>query len=81
MLQDDLEDAERLAREALESPQGPGASSVIAMSYQVLGSVRYRQGLPAEALELVAEGHRALTRPMPHRKTTVSCTTSGRSSA
>ena len=27
MLQDDLEDAERLAREALESPQGPGASS------------------------------------------------------
>ena len=25
------------------------------MSYQVLGSVRYRQGLPAEALELVAE--------------------------
>jgi tetratricopeptide (TPR) repeat protein len=60
MLQDDLEDAERLAREALDSPTGPGASRFIALSYWVLGSVRYRQGWPADALELVAEGHRAL---------------------
>ena len=60
MLQDDLEDAERLAREALENPPGPGASRFIATSYQVLSSVGYRQRGPAEALELVAEGHRAL---------------------
>ncbi len=60
MLHDDLEDAERLAREALDTPAGPGASRFIAISYQVLSSVRYRQRGPAEALELVAEGHRAL---------------------
>ena len=60
LLQDDLEDAERLAREALESPTAPGASRFIAQSYQVLGSVRYRQRGPADALELVAEGHGAL---------------------
>jgi predicted ATPase len=60
LLQDDLEGAERLAREVLESPTGPRATRFIAMSYQVLGSARYRQGWPADALELVAEGHRAL---------------------
>ena len=69
MLQDDLEDAERLAREALERP-GHGPTRFIAKSYQVLGSVRYRQGSPADALELVAEGHRALdaadARPSDH---------------
>jgi hypothetical protein len=60
MLLDDLEGAERLAREVLESPTGPGASRFVAMSYWVMAAVRERQGRPADALELIAEGHRAL---------------------
>ena len=53
MLQDDLEGAERLAREALESPTGPGASRFIAISYQVLGR---------GALSPARPGRRARTR-------------------
>ncbi|MFI5046282.1 MAG: hypothetical protein ACHQIG_04390, partial [Acidimicrobiia bacterium] len=59
-LLDDLDGAERLAREALESPTGPGASRFVAMSYWVMAAVRELQGRLADALELVAEGHRAL---------------------
>ena len=67
MLQDDLEDAERLAHEALESPTGPGASRFIALSYQVLGSVRYRQRWPRRQRSNSWPRVTApLTRPMPH---------------
>ena len=54
---DDLESAERLAREALDLVTDPRA---IERSYFVLGSARYRQGRTAEALELLDEGHQAL---------------------
>ena len=60
MLLDDLEDAERLAREALECSTGLRSSRFVAMAYWVMAGVRELQGRPAEGLALVTEGHRAL---------------------
>jgi predicted ATPase/class 3 adenylate cyclase len=60
MVDDDPDAAERLAREALEGLAGTDTSRFVTLCYWVLASVRYRQGQAAQALELLAEGHRAL---------------------
>jgi predicted ATPase/class 3 adenylate cyclase len=60
MLIDDLDAAEQVAREALDIAAPAGDTVSIAWSYHVLGSVRYRQGQTADALDVLAEGHEAL---------------------
>ncbi len=60
MLIDDLEAAEQVAREALDIAAPAGDTVSIAWGYHILGSVRFRQGQTADALNVLAEGHEAL---------------------
>jgi predicted ATPase/DNA-binding SARP family transcriptional activator/class 3 adenylate cyclase len=56
----DLDEPEALAWEALRTPTARDAPPSIALSYFALASVRYREGRPGDAQDLIDEAHRAL---------------------
>jgi predicted ATPase/class 3 adenylate cyclase len=59
-LLEDPDVGDQLAWEALRVPNVNAAPRAISLSYTTLGSVRFRQDQPADALEVLSEGLRSL---------------------